>query len=68
MNETIKIAGVYSEIASFAMQQNHVPIVRQLTVHNLSDTETKNLTVTITTDPDIAEEWILEIDSILPCK
>ena len=66
MNETIKITGIISEIVSFAMQQNHVPIVRQLIIKNLSNKEMKNLTLTITTDPSIVDEWNTKIASIMP--
>jgi len=66
MNEAIKITGIYNQIVSFAMQQNHVPVVRQLIVKNLSDTEVKNLKIVIATDPGIVDEWTAEIDSIMP--
>ena len=66
MDRAIKIEGIYSETTSFAMQQNQVPVIRQLTIKNLSDSELKNLRVVITTDPSITNEWVLEIDSIMP--
>ena len=66
MNEAIKIAGDLNNIVSFAMQQNHVPIVRQLIIKNSSDKELQNIKVTVTTDPDIADVWTTVIDSIIP--
>lgn len=66
MNEIIKITGSFSEAVSFAMQQNHVPVVRELVIENTSDIEVKNLTVTIASDPDIADKWTTNIDTIAP--
>jgi len=66
MNETIKITGVFNDIVSFAMQQNHVPVVRELVIKNLSDEEIKNIKIVITSDPDIADAWTIELDSLLP--
>ena len=66
MREAIQISGIYSNIISFAIQQNHVPIIRQLVIKNFSDSELKNLEVKIVTDPDIVDEWTAKIDSIMP--
>ena len=66
MSELIQIIGNYGGIVNFAMQQNHVPIIRQLSVKNLSESEISDLKVKITTDPDIADEWSANISSIMP--
>jgi len=66
LREAIQISGIYSNIISFALQQNHVPIVRQLGIKNCSDSELVNLEVKIATDPDIIDEWTAKIDSIMP--
>lgn len=56
---------IYSPIVNFAMQQNHVPIVRKLTVKNTDDKELRNITIEITADPEFAITWSKRID-ILP--
>ena len=66
MDKSIQISGIYCSKASFALQQNHVPIVRQLSIKNCSDSELKNWEVRISTDPDIADEWVAKIDSVMP--
>ncbi|MCL1895849.1 MAG: hypothetical protein FWG03_04810, partial [Clostridiales bacterium] len=66
MNEGIMITGAFREEIGFAMQQNHVPVVRGLSLENRSGTEIRDITVTIATDPGIADEWSVEIDSVLP--
>ena len=66
MDSIISVFGIFSKTASFALQQNHVPIVRQLTLKNLSKNELKGLKVVIRTDPGIADEWTTEINSIMP--
>ena len=35
MDNKIEITGVYSDVINFAMQQNHVPVVRQLYIKNI---------------------------------
>ena len=66
MNDAIQITGIYSGTVSFAMQQNHVPVVRELIIKNHSDAELRDLTVAIATDPALADEWSSRIASIAP--
>ena len=66
MNEAIKITGVFNDTVSFAMQQNHVPFVRQLTIKNCSDREMKNIKIGISSDPDIVDIWKTELKSLMP--
>ena len=66
MNESMRVTGAFNDTVSFAMQQNHVPVVRQLVIRNDGGEERKNLRIAITTDPDIADPWTTELDSILP--
>lgn len=66
MDNKIEITGIYSGVINFAMQQNHVPVVRQLYVKNISTEELKNLTVTISSDPFFFEEWKKDISSLQP--
>ncbi|MGO4107902.1 DUF3320 domain-containing protein [Paenibacillus sp. YAF4_2] len=47
----------YSEIVNYGIQQNHVPVVRSIEIHNSSDTDLQDFTVKITSEPDFAYEW-----------
>jgi len=49
---------------NFAMQQNYVPVVRKITIENLSGTDYQNLLLSVETDPDIAGKWNFRIDLI----
>ena len=62
--KTVKIIADVCDTVNFAMQQNHVPIVRQITISNNSDENLVNLNVSVTTDPDIADEWSVNISEV----
>ena len=66
MSESIKISGIICDTVSFAMQQNHVPVVRQLVVKNCSGDEVRNIKIDITTDPAIAAGWSTVISAVQP--
>jgi len=66
MSDKIRITGDIGGMASFVMQQNHVPIIRRLVVGNTSDEVLKDLKLSITTDPDMTDVADIDIDSILP--
>lgn len=53
----------YSNVVNFAMQQNHVPIVRSLVVKNLSNSELNNIKVKISIGLDLTEE----IENLIDC-
>jgi len=68
MNEVLvklEVDLIYSPIVNFAMQQNHVPVVRKLTIKNISETELRNINIEITADPEFAIAWSKRID-LLP--
>ena len=47
----------YTPIINFAMQQNHVPVVRHLLVTNNTDADWHNVRIDITAEPDFALPW-----------
>lgn len=65
--DTLEVDFIYSSIINFAMQQNHVPIVRKLTIKNISESELKNIDILITADPEFAIAWSKRID-LLPAN
>jgi very-short-patch-repair endonuclease len=56
---------IYSPIVNFAMQQNHVPVIRKLTIKNTSEIELKNISIEIIPEPEFAVTWNKKID-LLP--
>ncbi len=66
MDKKIEVTGVYSSVINFAMQQNHVPVIRQLYIKNISTEEIRDFTVTISSDPLFFEDWKKDISSLLP--
>lgn len=55
---------IYSPVINFAMQQNHVPVIRKLAIKNTTETDLENITVHLTFDPDFAEQFSYRIDVI----
>lgn len=51
---------------AFALQQNDVPVVKSVRVHNTSDAPLADLTLRITAEPAFAAAWELPIDAIAP--
>lgn len=55
---------VYSNVINFAMQQNHVPAGRKLSIKNCSEIEVKDIIVEISAEPDFAISWNQRIDAL----
>ena len=67
MNKTSAILQVdltYSPIVNFAMQQNHVPVIRKLTIKNSGDYDLSNISIQIIPEPEFAIVWSKKIDSL----
>ena len=57
---------VHVPVVNFAMQQNHVPIIREIVLKNTGKEDLKELRVQISFEPDFAESCQLHIESIAP--
>lgn len=66
MSEKITVSGEISGSINFAMQQNYVPLIRNLLVNNNSDEIQNNIKLKITFEPDFAKDFIYDIGSIEP--
>lgn len=66
MSDKITVSGEISGSINFAMQQNYVPLIRNLVVSNDSGDIQNNLKIRITFEPDFAKEFIYDIGSIEP--
>ena len=56
---------IYTPIINFAMQQNHVPVIRKLTIKNMGESDLNNIQIQIIPEPEFAVEWNKKID-LLP--
>lgn len=66
MENIVSVGGhIYASI-NFAMQQNYVPLIRNLLVSNLTDEELKDIDLKISFEPEFAKEFLYHIDSIPP--
>ena len=66
MSGKITASGEISGSINFAMQQNYVPLIRNLLVNNNSDEIQNNIKLKITFEPDFAKEFVYDIGSIEP--
>ncbi|CAN5752091.1 DUF3320 domain-containing protein [soil metagenome] len=62
---TIEVDLTYSPIINFAMQQNHVPVIRKLTIKNIGTIDLTNISIQIIPEPAFAIAWNKKID-LLP--
>ncbi len=53
----VEVAFEFIRVINFSMQQNHVPVVRKLTIRNVAGSDLRNLTVEILSEPDFAVRW-----------
>lgn len=64
MSKNIIIEGQICSSVNFAMQQNYVPIIRNLVIENESDEVLSDLTLKITFEPEFAREFVYKINSV----
>ena len=64
MEQKITVGGHINTYINFAMQQNYVPIVRNIIINNESEEKLENLRLKITFEPDFAREFTYEIGAI----
>ena len=62
--QKISVGGHINTYINFAMQQNYVPIIRNLVIANKTEEALKNLKVKITFEPNFAREYTHEIELI----
>ena len=66
MGKKLKITGEFCSVINFAMQQNHVPVVRRLRITNLTEKPLQNISVHITSDPQMIAPFTTEITQLSP--
>lgn len=56
----------YLPVINFAMQQNHVPVIREISLRNNGEETLKDIRIIVRFDPEFAQEYSTHIDSIAP--
>lgn len=64
MGEKLQVDGTYSTVVNFAMQQNYVPVIRKLTLKNVSGEMLNELTVSVRVSPAFAAPWERHVPQI----
>ena len=64
MEKNVTVTGLVNRTVNFAMQQNYVPVIRSLVLHNESEEKLQNLTLKITFEPEFAREYLYTITEI----
>lgn len=64
MADIVSVGGHLNSSINFAMQQNYVPVIRNLFVNNETDETLENLDLTVTFEPEFAKEYKYHIDSV----
>lgn len=66
MDDKITISGIFTKQINFSMQQNFVPVIRNLIVTNHTTETLLNLDLKISFQPEFAKEFTYHIAQILP--
>ncbi|MBO5071303.1 MAG: DUF4011 domain-containing protein, partial [Roseburia sp.] len=64
MYNKVSVGGNLAGTINFAMQQNYVPVIRNLVVNNESEETLTDLDLKITFDPEFAKEYTYHIEEI----
>lgn len=68
MEKIVDVEVFYSGVVNFAMQQNYVPIIKKLTLKNITKEEMRDVELVIRTEPQFSYDWSIRIDSIPPLQ
>lgn len=64
MSKNIVMLVEYFPVVNFSMQQNHVPVVRSITLTNKGEGAVENLRIVIDSDPAFAEQATIVVDTL----
>ena len=60
----VQVSLTHLPVINFSLQQNHVPVIREILLKNLSGEELDSLDIHISFDPDFAEKTVLHVDKL----
>lgn len=66
MNAHVEIQFIHDPVVNYALQQNDVPIIKQLRITNAGQFELRELHVRIDVEPDFATPWEGRLTSLAP--
>lgn len=66
MEKKVSIGGNFTKSINFAMQQNYVPVIRNLVINNETEEVLTGLDLKITFEPDFAGEYHYSVQEIQP--
>jgi len=64
MSAKIACEFLHDQTVNFAMQQNHVPVIKRLRLTNDGESSLTNLRVKLTCDPEFARPWEMTVASV----
>ncbi|MEN6328019.1 MAG: hypothetical protein ABFD18_17640 [Syntrophomonas sp.] len=65
-NRGISCEFLHDPTVNFAMQQNHVPVIKRLRISNTSPDNMEQISVSITSEPEFLLPWTIDIARISP--
>jgi Superfamily I DNA and RNA helicases and helicase subunits len=65
-NRGISCEFLHDPTVNFAMQQNHVPVIKRLRISNTSPDNVEQISVSITSEPEFLLPWTIDIARISP--
>ena len=68
MNKALEISLSYIPVINFALQQNHVPIIREIVLRNTGEAQIDNIDLVVSFEPEFAMEYSQHLDSIAAGK
>ena len=66
MTDNLKINLSYLPVVNFAMQQNGVQVIREISIKNKGKEVIRNLDINLIFDPEFAAPWTCHINKIVP--
>ena len=66
MAKDIQLSLSYLPVINFAMQQNHVPVIREITLKNTGEETINDIDIIVRFEPEFALEYCTHIDSVAP--
>ena len=54
LQQDLKVDFIYSQVISFSMQQNHIPVIRKLLITNSTGNDIQNINIELTFEPEFA--------------
>ncbi len=66
MEQTLTLSCELLKSVNYAMQQNYIPVIRNLIITNKSENELKDIVLKIAFDPDFAEHFEAKLDLLKP--